>query len=84
VNYRGRAKGSTIELAERLPFPDGQSLCVSVEAWPVPARRGSPAAVRQAMHGPPHLEASAMAALESAIADGKIPVSAPWTFNEGK
>ena len=40
MNYRGLLKGNTIELAERLPFPNGQPLRVSVEAWPVPTPAG--------------------------------------------
>jgi hypothetical protein len=84
VNFRGRAKGNVIELGERLPFPDGESLRVSIEVLPAGLRAGSAVAVRQAMHVSPHLESSAVAALESAIEGGKIPVSSPWSFNEGK
>jgi hypothetical protein len=81
MNYRGLLKGNTIELAERLPFPDGQPLRVSVEAWSTPA--GSAQAIRQAMHAQPHLSRAAVDELEAAIAQGRIPVNDGWTFNEG-
>ena len=84
MNYRGRAKGNTIELAESLPFPDGQSLRVEVEAWPVMARAGSAQTVRQAMGSLPHLGAADVSVLESAIEHGKIPVAESWSFNENK
>ena len=84
MNYRGRAKGNTIELAESLPFPDGQPLRVEVEAWPVTARAGSAQAVRQAMGALPHLGTADVSVLESAIERGKIPVGESWSFNEGK
>jgi len=84
VNYRGRAKGNTIELAESLPFPDGQSLRVEVEAWPVMARAGSAQAVRQAMGSLPHLATADVSVLESAIEHGEIPVAESWSFNENK
>jgi hypothetical protein len=83
MNYRGLLKGNTIELAERLPFPDGQPLRVSVEAWPASPRAGSAQAIRQAMHAPPHLSRAAVDELEAAIAQGRIPVNDGWTFNEG-
>jgi len=75
MNYRGLLKGNTIELAERLPFPDGQPLRVSVEAWPAPPPAGS---------APPHLSRSAVDELEAAIAQGQIPVNDGWAFNAGK
>lgn len=45
---------------------------------------GSAPAVRRAMRGAPHLTAADMAILESAIDEGKIPVSEPWGFNDHK
>jgi hypothetical protein len=84
MNYRGLLKGNTIELAERLPFPDGQPLRVSVEAWPAPPRAGSPQAVRRAMHASPHLSRGAVDELEAAIAQGRIPMNDGWILNEGK
>mgnify|MGYP001560258108 CR=1 FL=1 len=83
MNYRGLLKGNTIELAERPPFPDGQPLRVSVEAWPAPPPAGSAQAIRQAMHTPPHLSRGAVDELEAAIAQGRIPVNDGWAFNEG-
>jgi hypothetical protein len=47
-------------------------------------RAGSAHAVRQTMRDTPHLEAGDMAAFETAMEHGKIPVSEPWSFNERK
>jgi hypothetical protein len=65
MNYRGLLRGNTIELAERPPFPDGQPLRVSVEAWPALPPAGSAQAIRQAMHAPPHLSRGAVDELET-------------------
>jgi len=72
MNYRGLLKGNTIELAERPPFPDGQPLRVSVEAWPAPPPVGSVQVIRQAMHDLPHLSRGAVDELETAITQGRI------------
>ena len=76
----GTAKGRTVELEAPLPYPDGELLRVSVQALvdePVP---GSPAAVRRAMHEPPHLSTEDLAELEAAIENGKLPVSSRSIF----
>jgi hypothetical protein len=83
MTYRGLLKGNTIELAERPPFPDGQPLRVSVEAWPSPLLAGSPQALRRAMQAPPHLSRGEVDELEAAIAQGRIPVDNGEIFNEG-
>lgn len=43
---------------------------------------GSPAALRQAMHEPPHLPWEDVDALERAIAEGKLPVRQEGVFDE--
>ena len=45
---------------------------------------GSASGVLQAMRSAPHLGAADVAVLESAIEQGKIPVSEPWSFNDRK
>jgi hypothetical protein len=53
--YKGIAKGTHIELEEPLPYADGQPVSVWVEPVAGLLPPGSPAAVRQVMHEPPHL-----------------------------
>ena len=81
MTYRGIAKGKTIELNESLPYRNGQEVAVSVE--PVTARpaQGSPAAVREAMHRPPHLSAGDVDELEKAIEQGKLAVRSGGVFD---
>jgi len=82
MNYRGLAKGNSIELTEPHPFPEGQPLRVSVEVWP--SRAGNARTLRQAMHTSPHLAQADVDELEAVIHQGKIPVNDGWVFNEGK
>ena len=42
MNYKGIAKGKTIELAELLPYPDGQPVSVEVEPLAEQPQAGSP------------------------------------------
>ncbi len=80
--HKGVAKGKIIELEEPLPYPEGQPLSVSIEPWAGQPYRGSPAAVRQVMHEPPHLKWEEVDALERAIAEGKLPVHQAGVFDE--
>jgi len=84
VPYKGVAKGKIIELEESLPYPEGQLLSISVEPWAGPLYPGSPAAVRQVMHEPPHLRWEEVDELERAIAAGKLPVHQAGVFDEGR
>ena len=45
---------------------------------------GSPAAIRQVMHEPPHLRWEAVDELERAIATGKLPVHHAGVFDQRK
>jgi hypothetical protein len=81
--YKGIAKGKTIELEEALPYPEGQPVSVIVE--PLTERllmKGSPEAIRRAMHEPPHLTPEDVADLERAIEEGKLPVREEGIFEE--
>ena len=80
--YKGVAKGKIIELEEPLPYPEGQPLNVSVEPWAGQLDPGSPAAIRQVMHEPPHLRWEEVDELERAIAEGKLPVRQAGVFDE--
>jgi hypothetical protein len=82
VAYKGVVKGKFIELEEPLPYPDGQPLSVSVEPWVGQLYPGSPAAVRQVMHEPPHLRWEEVDELERAMATGKLPVHHAGVFDE--
>jgi hypothetical protein len=74
MTYRGVARGKTIELEEPLPYPEGQSVTVSVEPRVSKHPPESPAAILEAMHDLPHLSAEDVSALEQAIEAGKLPV----------
>jgi hypothetical protein len=80
--YRGIARGKTIELEEFLPYAEGQPLRVSVEPFADQLQPGSPAAIQQAMHAPPHLTWEDVSALEQAIADARLPVQDSGVFEE--
>ena len=82
MNYKGIAKGQTIELEEPLPFPEGQPVSVQVEPLTGPLRAGSPLAIRQAMHELPHLNMEDVDELERAIEEAKLPVRQESVFND--
>jgi len=77
---KGKAKGSIVELEYPLPYPDGQLLSVSVRVLAEEPEPGSPDAVRQAMHEPPHLASKDVDEVEKAIEEGKLPVSSESIF----
>ncbi len=72
--YKGVARGKTIELEQRLPYPEWQALSVSVEPAHEHAILGSPDLIRRTIHQPPHLEPRDLAELEDAIENGRLPV----------
>ena len=84
MTYKGIAKGKAIELEEPLPYAEGQPVSVWVEPLVEQLQPGSPAAIRQVMHEPPHLKGEAVDELEQAIAEGKLPVQHGSVFNDGR
>ena len=84
MSYVGIAKGKTIELEEQLPYPEGQPIRILVEPFAGSLHPGSPAAIRQVMHEPPHLRREDVAELEQAIEEGRLPVRQKSVFDEGK
>ncbi|MBI4530951.1 MAG: hypothetical protein HY709_05450 [Candidatus Latescibacteria bacterium] len=78
---KGVAKGNIIELEESLPYLEGQSISVSVEPLGGQPYSGSPAAIRQMMHEPPHLKWEDVDELERAIEEGKLPVHQESVFD---
>lgn len=83
MSYKGIAKGKTIELEEPLPYPEGQPVSVFVEPLGGPFPAGSPAAIRQVMHEPPHLTGEEVDELERAIEAARLPVPQSSVFEEG-
>lgn len=80
--YRGVVKGRVIELEEPLPYPEGQPVSVAVEPLATQFHSGSPAAIRQVMHEPPHLSWEDVDQLERAIEAGQLPVHQEGVFDE--
>lgn len=79
---KGIAKGKMIELEETLPYREGEPLHVLVR--PVAeAVAGTPAAILQAMHQPPHLTAEDVDELEREIEISKLDVSSEGVFDTG-
>ena len=83
MTYRGIARRKTIELDEALPYADGQPVSVSVEPIVAYGQPGSPLAIRQVMHEPPHLTGEDVDALERAMAEAKLPVHDGNAFQDG-
>ena len=81
MTYKGIARGKTIELEEPLPYPEGQPVNVSVEPLVGKPRLGSPVAIRQVMHEPPHLTWEDVDELERAVEESKLPVNQESVFD---
>ena len=84
MSYRGIAKGKTIELEELLPYPEGQPVSVFVEPLTGQLQAGSPTAIRQVMHEPPHLKWEDVDELERAIEEAKLPVRQGGVFDDDR
>ena len=82
--YRGVARGKIIELQEPLPYPEGQSVSVSVNIFRRQLRSGSSATLRQVMHEPPHLRCEDVDELEREILHGKLPMHQEGVFDEDR
>ena len=84
MSYKGIVKGRTIELEEPLPYSEGQPVSVVVEPFAGQPQAGSPAAIRQVMHEPPHLKGEDVDELERAMEEAKLPVRQEDVFNDGR
>ena len=84
MSYKGIAKGKTIELEEPLPYSDGQPVSVVVEPLAEQSQAGSPAAIRQVMHEPPHLAWEDVDELERAIEEARLPVRQESVFDDDR
>ena len=80
--YKGVAKGKSIELEERLPYPEGQLVSISVEPLKGQPSPGAPEAIRRVMREPPHLKWEDVDELEQTIEEGKLPVHKESVFDE--
>jgi len=81
MNYKGIARGKTIELEEQLPYPEGQPLNVSVEPIEAKPQVDLPTIIRKIIHEPPHLSWNDVDELERAIEEGKLQVYQGSVFN---
>ncbi len=82
MTVKGRIHGKTIELAEALPYADGQEVTVFVVARGPTPPYGSAAALLDVLRQPPHIDPADVDELERAIEAGKIPVSYRGVFDE--
>jgi hypothetical protein len=84
MQSRGIARGKIIELEEVLPYAEGSLVNVIVEPEDTSLQAGSPAAIRQIMHEPPHLILEDIDELEQAIKAGQLPVHNGDVFDDGR
>lgn len=81
MTIRGRIRGKMIELAELLPYAEGQEVTVSIEPTFPPATSGSPETVLEALRRPPHVDSETVDLLDRLIEEGKLPVGAGGIFD---
>jgi hypothetical protein len=82
MTYKGILNGTTIELEEPPPYPEGQPVTVSVTPLPGRLRPGSPAAILEVVRSLPLLPKEDIEALERAIEEAHLPMSAAGIFDE--
>jgi len=82
MQSRGIVRGKFIELEKALPYTEGCLVNVTVELENSSLHAGSPAAILQAMHEPPHLPDEAIDELEQAIAAAQLPVRDEGSFDD--
>jgi hypothetical protein len=84
MTYKGIARGRMIELTERLPFPEGQVIEVSINAEPAKPVGGLAGVVRRAMHAPPVLDNDLVDEFERVIREGRLDVRERGVFDAGE
>ena len=84
MTYKGIARGRMIELTERLPFPEGQVIEVSVNAEPSKPAGALAVLIRRAMHAPPILDSDAVDEFERVIREGRLDVRERGVFDMGE
>jgi hypothetical protein len=84
MQARGIVRGKIIELEEVLPYAEGSLVNVIVGPEDTSLQAGSPAAIRQVMHEPPHLRLEEIEELEQAITAGQLPVYDRDVFDDGR
>lgn len=82
MTYTGIAKGKTIELEERVPFPDGQRVKIAIEPILAKAKSGSPSDILTIVRSLPDIDVEDVAELERLIACGKLPISSKSIFDD--
>lgn len=83
MTYRGIARGRLIELEERLPYPEGQAIEVSVNAESCKPPDEFAVLIRRAMHAPPVLDNDVVDDLERVIREGRLDVREGGVFETG-
>lgn len=86
MTYKGVVKGKIIELEEPLPYSEGQTVSVSVEALDSELQPGTGLAILRVMRSLPDLDPRDVDELEQVIRQGRLPVRTGGTFesDEGK
>jgi hypothetical protein len=82
MRYTGFVRGNTIEIDERLPFPEGQAVSVSVQPMTGEPAHGSPQAILRGICQPPHVRAEDVDELERAIEGARLPVRDGTPFDD--
>lgn len=72
MTYRGIARGRMIELEERLAYPEGQAVEVSVSAEPSKTAGAIADLIRRAMHAPPVLDNDVVDVPERVMGAGRL------------
>ena len=80
MTVQGIIKGKTIELAEDMPYAQGERVSVTVEPANEPPI-GSARALLEALRQSPPLQPGDVEALERSIEEGKLPLSPPPRFD---
>lgn len=80
MTYTGVARGKTIELDERVPYPEGQLVKISIEPIRSRARKGSPQEILAIVKSLPEIDLEYVAELERGIACGQMPVRSRSIF----
>ena len=82
MTYKGVAKGKIIELEEELPYSDGQAVSISIAPLDLQFQASTAAAIRKAMHEPPHLKWIDVDQMGEAIVQGRLPVRQGSVFDD--
>lgn len=80
MTCKGTIRGNCIQISERLPFDEGETVTVTVQSMAQDAL-GSPARLLRAVLEAPHVDPSIVDELERAIEESKQPVNYKGIFD---